>query len=155
MANTPRAAPSGHDYPVKKIRFSEIEIEVPQKQPGIYQIYTDSGTPVKVGISADIHRRLKEHRSSADRYLVWKEGASRDDPANVTSKRSILAKHLYFDTSITDEFDLRTEAGRRQFLSERCHVKFKTTESKNEARALEIPREHSGVFRYTGAPRKR
>jgi len=146
---------AGHDYLMKKIRFSDIDAEVPQQRPGIYEIYTDSDAPLKVGISVDLHRRLKEHLSSADRYLEWADGANRDDPAMVTSKRSILAKHLYFDTSITHEFDLQTESGRQRFLNERCHVKFEITKSREEARKLEIPKEQSGLFRYTGKARRR
>jgi hypothetical protein len=39
------------------IRFSEIEAKVP-KEPGICEIHTDTGKALKVGISANMRKRL-------------------------------------------------------------------------------------------------
>jgi hypothetical protein len=68
----------------------------------------------------------------------------------VTSKKSVLAKHLYYDRSITTEFDLRTESGRRLFLAERCFLIVEFAATRPAARAIEIARERSGLFRYVG-----
>ena len=140
---------------MKTIRFGEIDDKVPRESPGIYEIHTDSGIPLKVGVAKDIKERLRQHRSSADKYLEWMEGSDRTEPGHATSKRSILAKHLFFDESITTEFDLKTEIGRQRYLAERCHIRFRVTQTRDEALNLEGPMEKEGVFRYVGAVRRR
>jgi hypothetical protein len=138
-----------------KIRFSEIEDKVPDCKRGIYEIHTDNGIPLKVGISVNIKNRLRQHRDSYDRYLKLKPSGNRDNPNDVKSKRSILAKHLYYDESLSDEYNLKHEDGRQKFLENRCHIKFKTTRTKANARSLEKLRENCGCFRYTGKVVKR
>lgn len=62
----------------------------------------------------------------------------------------MLAKHLYYDQSVTIEYDLTTEAGRRSFLLERCYILFEVTKDRMEARDIERQREGIGSFRYVG-----
>jgi hypothetical protein len=73
----------------------------------------------------------------------------------VKAKGSILAKHLYFDQEITRDYDLRTEAGRRGFLRERCYIVFELTKSRAEAQFQERLRESCGSFRYIKTVHKR
>lgn len=131
----------------KKIRFSEIEVEVPAR-PGIYEIHTDTGIPLKVGIGGDLRKRLLQHRASRDSCLRLRPGGIRCNPNDVVSKGSILAKHLYYDRSITADYNLQMQADRRRYLIENCFIVFKLTETKEAARALEKVRENSGLFRY-------
>ncbi len=138
-----------------KLRFSEIENKVPDCKCGIYEIHTDSGIPLKVGISNNIKKRLRQHRDSYERYLKLKPGGRWDNPSDVQSKQSILAKHLYYDKSLSNEYNLKHEDGRKQFLEYRCHIKFKITMTKDIARSLEKQRENSDRFRYTGKVEKR
>ncbi|EIK94777.1 hypothetical protein PMM47T1_19813 [Pseudomonas sp. M47T1] len=53
------------------IRFSEIEAAVPTA-PGLYEIVTDQGELLKVGISVNLRKRLIQHRQSkqSDHYRV-------------------------------------------------------------------------------------
>jgi hypothetical protein len=62
----------------------------------------------------------------------------------------ILAKHLYFDRSITDKYDLETETGRRAFLIAECYATIKYTDSIEEAKQLEAIREKEVPWRYIG-----
>jgi hypothetical protein len=71
------------------------------------------------------------------------------------SKRSILAKHLFFDASLTGDFDLTSEEGRVAFLRERCYLKVQVTSSREAAREIERQREQQGSYRYLGKVRKR
>lgn len=71
-------------------------------------------------------------------------------PSDVKSKASILAKHLYYDRSITTEYDLTTDAGRRSFLQECCYIIFEVTKDRIEAKNIERQREEDGSFRYVG-----
>ena len=82
------------------------------------------------------------------------EGCDRTRPCDVTSKSSILAKHLYFDTLITRDHDLKTQAGCRAFLAERCYLIVRAMPF-CEADALKEKAERSGRFRYTGEVRLR
>lgn len=136
----------------ERIRFDKIVASIP-KQPGIYEIWTDSGKALKVGISINALKRLKDHAASRKSGLPQKSG-DRDAPTpkDICSKKSILAKHLYFDQSLATEYncDLRDETGRREFLAKHCYIVFEKTASKAIAREMEREREESGCFRYTG-----
>ena len=136
-----------HANTIRRIRFSEIESFVPQK-PGIYEIYTDAGLALKVGIGVNIRKRLLQHRASRQDRLKLKIGGHRSNPSDVRSKESILAKHLYYDAAVAPDYDLKSEAGRRAFLEERCHVRFEVCPNKTAARYHEEVRERQGHFRY-------
>jgi len=97
---------------IQKIRFSDIESIVPAKA-GIYEMHTLTGIPLKVGISVNLQERLMQHRASRQSALKLKAGGERSNPKDVQSKSSILAKHLYYDTSLVADYDLKSEAGRR------------------------------------------
>jgi hypothetical protein len=135
-----------------KLKFSEIERRAPAG-PGIYEVHMLNGTPLKVGIGVNLKKRLIRHRASGG--LRLKPGGAWADPTDVRSKSSILAKHLYYDTSITKKYNLRTQEGRRAFLLECCYVAVQPTRSKEDARGLERIKELSGQFRYRGAVTKR
>ncbi|MBI4244098.1 MAG: hypothetical protein HY606_08420 [Planctomycetes bacterium] len=137
-----------------KIKFDEIETKV-SEIPGIYEIYTNSGIPLKVGIGKNIKERLLQHRSSRQSALKLKPGGCFDNPNDVKSKKSILAKHLYYDESITDDFDLKSESGRRAFLASVCCIDFKYTGTKADARQLETIRQREVSWRYIGKVEKR
>ena len=139
----------------QKIRFAEIERKVPAGRPGIYEIFMDGGIPLKVGIAADIKKRLLQHRASKDSGLKLKPGGSRGNPRDLESKKSILAKHLFYDDSLTQEFDLKTETGRRAFLEARCYIVFRITDTRNDALQIERTRERDGSYRYVGLVVKR
>lgn len=131
-----------------KVRFTRISQDIPPS-PGIYEILTDDGTSLKVGIGANLRQRLLQHRASLQSCLRLKPGGHWSNPGDVISKRSILAKHLYYDRSLTRRYDLTSEADRRRFLEERCYVEFELTETKEKARELEKIREQQGRFRYS------
>ncbi|WP_312965968.1 hypothetical protein [Stutzerimonas kunmingensis] len=130
------------------IRFSEIERYVPAL-PGLYEIYKDDGTALKVGIGVNLRKRLIQHRKSRQSRLILRAGGDWNNPADVRSAQSILAKHLYFAGSI-DGYDLRAEAGRQAFLEERCYIRFRITSSREEARLLERVLEAGGAFPFQG-----
>jgi uncharacterized protein (DUF4415 family) len=132
---------------VKRIRFAEIEREVPAK-PGIYEIYTDTGIPLKVGVSANLRKRLLQHRASRQSGLRLKPLGQHHNPDHIKSKSSILAKHLYFDRTITADYDLTSESGRRMFLERNCYIRFEIRPSRSDARELEMRREVHGSYRY-------
>jgi len=137
------------------LRFSEIDQTVPAGQPGLYEIWTLLGVPLKVGIALDLRLRLRQHRSSRKNSLRLKSGGSWSRPRDVDSKQSILAKHLYFDRELTHDYDLSSEAGRRGFLEDCCEVRIRPTATREEARELEKQREATGLFRYTGRVKAR
>lgn len=137
------------------MRFSEVDQAIPKGQPGLYEIWTLSGVPLKVGIAGDLRKRLRNHRASRQNRLRLKNGGSWSRPEDVESKQSILAKHLYFDRALTHGYDLTCEAGRRAFLDDCCEVRILATISRDEARELEKQLEASGLFRYTGRVRTR
>ena len=133
------------------IKFSEIDTLV-RAEPGVYEIHTLAGVALKVGIARDLRSRLRGHRASRQSGL---RGLSADplavpSPEHVTSKSSILAKHLFFDLAIAPGYDLRTEAGRRSFLAEKCRVYVEYCVTREAARAIERDREASGPYRYVG-----
>jgi len=134
----------------KKFRFDEIEQYVRKRQPGLYEISTLSGVNLKVGISVNLLNRLKAHRASRNSGLKLKPGGSWDNPSDVLSKKSILAKHLFFDRAISSSYNLRTESGRREFLQQECVISVVLTKTKADAREIEKKREVSGDFRYVG-----
>lgn len=130
----------------RKLRFDDLA-SLP-KSPGIYQIHTNEGVALKVGIAKNLYKRLRDHATSKQSRLKLKLGGCYSNPSDVQSKQSILAKHLYFDSSLDECYDLKTEKGRQQFLIERCHILFSITCSREEARELERDLEKSSSFRY-------
>jgi hypothetical protein len=131
-----------------KVRFSEIEAVVPDK-PGLYEIYTLDGKALKVGIGTNLRRRLIQHRKSRQSRLALKAGGNWENPSDVVSKQSVLAKHLFFSAPV-EGYDLKTEVGRQAFLDECCYVLFLVTSNREEARAIERVKEASGAFSYVG-----
>lgn len=131
-----------------KIRFSEIETTVPVA-PGLYEIVTDEGRLLKVGISGNLSKRLIQHRQSKQSRLKLKEGGDWSSPSDAMSKQSILAKHLFFFSQDTG-FDLKNEAGRQAFLEQRCHVVVTVTSTREEAREMELLKERSGAYQFVG-----
>jgi hypothetical protein len=107
-------------------RITFDEIEVLERRPGIYEIYTNLDIPLKVGIGKDLKKRLLQHRASRQSALKLRPGGSFDNPNDVMSKGSILAKHLYYDRSIAPDFNLTDEARRREFLISQCYIVFDT-----------------------------
>lgn len=139
---------------MKKFRFSEIKTNV-ELSPGLYEIYTNGGVPLKVGIAKELRKRLLAHGASKQNRLKLKDDSLGYVLNNVESKQSILAKHLYFDSSITRKYDLKTESGRASWLEDECHVVIQYTQSREEARELEREKEASGMYRYVGRVRQR
>jgi len=138
---------------MQKIKFSEIK-NLDNKKSGIYEIYTNEHIPLKVGISTNIKRRLREHKNSKQKYLKIKNHNLPISPNNIKSNQSILAKHLYFDSKIAPNFDLTKEKDRQIFLEEQCYIKFKYTTTKLTARKIEIEKEKED-FRYIGKVKSR
>ncbi|MGY3323879.1 hypothetical protein [Pseudomonas fluorescens] len=130
------------------IRFSEIEAAVPTA-PGLYEIVTDQGELLKVGISVNLRKRLIQHRQSRQSRLKLKDGGKWSNPSDVVSKQSILAKHLFFSGQVPG-YDLQTEAGRQCYLEEKCHILITPTTTRDEARAIERVKEKSGAYRFEG-----
>ena len=145
-----------------RLRFSEVPTEV-GRVPGYYEIWTLAGELLKVGIAGNLRKRLTHHGQSVQRGLKAVNGKTVwSDPSEVSSKRSILAKHLYFDALIGPRFDLRCEAGRQRFLEQGCRIYVRPMPSREAARELERKRERAGGIRYAGLvitrktePRKR
>lgn len=132
-----------------KLRFNEISEKVPAK-PGIYEIYTDDGVALKVGIASNLKSRLIQHANSRQKALKFRNESANFSPGDVESKQSILAKHLYFDSSIATDFDLTSEAGRKKFLIQCCHLIVSETETRELAREIERQKEANGEYRYVG-----
>ncbi len=139
-----------------KIKFSEVGDEI-KESPGIYEIHTHSGIPLKVGVAENLKKRLSsQHGPSRQSGLKPKNGSklsNSSDPSEVESKASILAKHLFFDKSITEQYDLRTEEGRRSFLENECYIRYEYRPNGRKSQKLkdeEKKREKSGKFRYVG-----
>ena len=108
---------------------------------------------LKVGIASNLLRRLQQHARSSQSRLKSSTGAEKASwqfPSEVASKSSILAKHLYFDRSITKNYDLCTEEGRRNFLENECEVRFNETNTREEARRCEQELEATKQYRYVG-----
>lgn len=133
----------------RMIRFSEIDHFV-RASPGVYEIHTRKGVALKVGIGRDLRDRLGRHRASCQGGLRTKTGdilhVSR--PSEVVSKSSILAKHLFFDSEIAPNYDLRSESGRRAFLERECRVIVHYCATREKARRIEKKRETEIEFRY-------
>jgi len=130
-----------------RTNFASIEKSIPER-PGIYGIYTLDNVPLKVGISVNLRRRLRQHKESRQKYLLLRFNGNWANPADVKSTRSILAKHLYFSTA--DGFNLKLETDRQRYLLENCYILFKTTGSREEAREIEKQLEATGKFRFIG-----
>ena len=139
---------------VVKIKFSEIRNLV-ESTTGIYEIYLNDGTPLKVGIAKNLRSRLRMHFGSKQRRLKIKNCDDPITPNNMQSKQSIFAKHLYFDSTISTTHDLTTETGRVEFLENCCFLTFQYTESREVAREIEKEYEKSGKYRYVGRVVKR
>lgn len=131
-----------------EFRFAELENRVPPGHAGVYEVHTVDGIALKVGVAGDLRERLKQHRESRDSGLKLRPGGSFGDPNDVESKKSILAKHLYFDFAIAPDYDLQSQIGRRAFLIEKCLVRIRFTATRQEAVQLESALEKSGRFRY-------
>lgn len=146
---TPRCTLSvDHDYDAEVCAFSQVDQLL--NKPGLYQIFTDDGIPLKVGIATKLRARLRQHAKSSQNYLQFKHKGTDIQPSDVRSKRSILAKHLYFDSSITPDYKLTTEEGRRNFLQADCYLVITYTENRAAARELEKLLEAEKFFRYQG-----
>ncbi len=134
---------------VNRIRFDEIKTVAPSES-GIYEIHMNSGIALKIGIGVNLKKRLLNHYCSYQSCLRLKYQGNWNQPNDVKSKGSILAKHLYYDHSLAPEYDLTTQQGRRTFLSDQCYIIFETTLTREEARKLELSREKPSAFRYVG-----
>jgi excinuclease UvrABC nuclease subunit len=131
-------------------KFSDLN---PVKHsPGIYQISTNSGMLLKIGISKDIRNRLYQHGISKQSRLKTIDIAFPVEPSNVKSQQSILAKHLFFDRRMAFAYnlDLKTEAGRTEFLADHCVIEFFHTSTREEALELEKKIEKENNHRYIG-----
>lgn len=117
--------------------------------PGLYEIVTDDGVLLKVGISGNLRKRLIQHRQSKQSRLKLKDCGDWGNPDDVMSKQSILAKHLFFSVRWPG-YDLQTEAGRQSFLEHRCHVVVTVTLTRKDARKIEIIKEQSGQYLFLG-----
>lgn len=137
------------------IEISFSQMDQVTSGPGLYEVHTVSGIKLKVGTGSNLKQRLQDHRASRQSGLKLKPGGDRSQPQDVVSKKSILAKHLYYDEAIAPEYDLKTEAGRRDFLMNSCVVFIQPTTSLLEARRMEKKLETSGAFRYVGDVRIR
>lgn len=131
-----------------KIKFSQIDEKI-NSSFGLYEIYTNDNIHLKVGISNNLKRRLKQHRNSRQNSLKIKNVDLPILPNNMESKQSILAKHLYFDKNITKKYNLINEEERQQFLENECYIVITETSSKEDARTIEIQKEKEN-FRYIG-----
>jgi hypothetical protein len=125
-----------------------------RRAPGVYEIRCPAGL-LKVGIAGDLRRRMRAHARSRQSGLVSSHRAPWTEPSRVKSSRSILAKHLYFDSSVAPSRNLITEAGRAGYLLKECQYRFKLTPTREVARVLEIELERTGTYRYVGAVMKR
>ncbi len=137
-----------------KVRFDEISEKVPAR-PGVYEIYTKDGIALKVGIASNLRQRLLQHARSSQNALKFAHDKVELGPGAVTSKQSILAKHLYFDSSISSECDLESEKGRQKFLTEFCYLVVSVTKTREMARTIERGKEAKGGYRYVGRVRLR
>jgi hypothetical protein len=131
-----------------RVRFDSLD-RVP-KLPGLYELSLRSGRLLKVGIASNLRRRLRSHAASRQGSLCLKPGGHRRNPNDVSSKSSILAKHLYYDATLTHAYDLTTENGRQQFLHHRCLVRYVVTATRDVAKVRERELERSGKYRYVG-----
>tara|TARA_B100000929_G_scaffold257911_1_gene220873 strand:- start:161 stop:697 length:537 start_codon:yes stop_codon:yes gene_type:complete len=146
---TPRGKLSvNHDYDVEVCAFSQVDQLL--NKAGVYQIFTDDGIPLKVGIATKLRARLRQHAKSSQKYLKFKHEGTSIQPSDIRSTRSILAKHLFFDSSIAPAYDLTTEEGRCTFLQAECYLMITYTDNRETARELEKLLEAKKMFRYQG-----
>jgi hypothetical protein len=138
---------------MKQTSFATLET-VPEG-PGLYDIRTKAGEYLKIGIAGNLRKRLSNHARSRQGCLKLRAGGSWTVPDDVRSKQSILAKHLYFDRSVTKSYDLTTEAGRREFLVNECIVGYESHPSRELARRKEEQFEAKNIYRYQGRTRIR
>lgn len=136
-----------------EVPFTEVS-RVPDAC-GIYEVITTTGVPLKVGIATSLRRRLTAHARSRQSRLQLRVPGTWDNPSDVVSKQSVLAKHLFFDREIAPQYDLTTQDGRQRFLREQCRVRFLITPSRETARDLERELEATGEYRYCGGVRIR
>lgn len=136
----------------KELPFSEVST-LPNA-PGVYEIWAGRTVPLKVGIAVRLRERLRAHAASRQSGLRFKPGGPPYEPSDVRSTKSILAKHLYFDRQTASDLDLTTEEGRRTFLSTRCCIRYRTTASREAARAIEERLEATGKYRYQSHVRR-
>ena len=134
--------------PTRWMRIDEAVVKAPSR-PGLYQIKMGREF-LKVGISANLRKRLHQHAKSSQARLKSPLPEPWTDPNQVASKGSILAKHLYFDRQVTQVYDLCCEEHRVAFLREQCWVCFRPTRSREAARLLERELETTGKYRYVG-----
>lgn len=139
----------------KYLTFDDAVGQLAKDTPGLYEIWTVDCVALKVGISCDLRSRLRCHAASRQSGLTLKDHGSWDNPDDVSSKASIFAKHLFFDSSIARDYDLKCESGRRAFIRERCRVLVFPTVTMSQARDFEVEREQSAQFRYVGRSRCR
>ncbi|WP_301836168.1 hypothetical protein [Pseudidiomarina terrestris] len=125
-------------------------LEALKRSPGLYQIHTFDGIPLKVGIAANLRRRLTQHGRSLQSKLKPIADCAVSDPHHLRSKQSILAKHLYFDRSLTEDYDLETEVGRQNFLAHQTYLLVTYTDTRDEALRLEKIAEAFDIWRYQG-----
>lgn len=145
----------------ERIGFHELAKHV-GAETGVYQIWTHSGIGLKVGIADNLRERLCKHAASRNSGLRIKgsagsvnDGMSNLKPSDVVSKASILAKHLYFDHSLSDKFDFTTQEGRCSFLRDQCYVVVQKVGNRAEAREIELQLEKSEKFRFVGRVKER
>lgn len=132
-----------------QLTFSQIK-SIVRNEPGLYEIFTNDQVPLKVGIAKNLRQRLSAHGKSKQRALKLKVMEVGYAIGNVKSKSSVLSMHLYFDSSITEKYDLTTESGRVAFLENECYIQIQYTPTRIAARKLEQAKEASGIYRYVG-----
>jgi hypothetical protein len=133
-------------------RFGDIPKDKLLGHTGVYEIRFGR-VRLKVGIAGDLWKRLSQHRNS--RGLKGPTTEPWKSPAQVRSKSSILAKHLYFDSGLAPEVNLRDETTRQEFLATRCQVRWQIHRNRKAARKKEIELESTKRYRYLGGVRRR
>lgn len=149
----------GETVPTKKLAFDASydvavhrfnNLEALKRSPGLYQIHTFDGIPLKVGIAANLRHRLTQHARSLQGKLKPIADVTVSEPGHLRSKQSILAKHLYFDRALTENYDLETEVGRQNLLAHETYLLVTYTPTRDEALRLEKIAEASNIWRYQG-----
>ena len=119
-------------------------------EPGVYEVWLRGGRALKVGIAMSLRKRLTTHAASRASGLKLKSGGKWTCPNDVMSKQSVLTKHLFFDREYSSQYDLCSENDRRRFLVERCEIRYRTTRTREEARAIERRLEKESRYKYVG-----
>ena len=117
---------------MKKSQFTESNSSDVPKKPGLYEIYRNDGTPLKVGISKNLRRRLMSNHRLSSTY------------------NSTLACHMKRDKTLAPEYNLAKKSKRREFLENECYILWEVIEDEEELRRREKELEATGKFRYTG-----